>query len=70
MASVVAEAFLSAFAEVLVEKIISTEFVNYFWSKNLDIPLFGKAKINIVESSSCVLNDAEEKQIINTSVKQ
>jgi hypothetical protein len=55
---------------VLLEKIISTEFVNYFWSKNLDVSLFGKAKINIVESSTCVLNDAGEKQIINSSVKQ
>jgi hypothetical protein len=69
MASVVAEAFLSAFEEVLLEKIISTEFVNYFWSKNLDVSLFEKLKLTLL-SLQAVLNDAEEKQIINPSVKQ
>jgi hypothetical protein len=69
MASVVAEAFLSAFAEGLLEKIISTEFVNYFWSKNLDVSLFEKLKLTLL-SLQAVLNDAEEKQIINPSVKQ
>ncbi|PNX86873.1 NBS-LRR resistance protein, partial [Trifolium pratense] len=69
MASVVAEAFLSAFVEVLLEKIISTEFVNYFRSKKLDVSLLEKLKLTLL-SLQAVLNDAEEKQITNPSVKQ
>jgi hypothetical protein len=59
----------SVVVEVLLEKIISTEFVNYFWSKNLEVSLFEKLKLTLL-SLQAVLNDAEEKQIINPSVKQ
>jgi hypothetical protein len=59
----------SVVVEVLLEKIISTEFVNYFWSKNLDVSLFEKLKLTLL-SLQAGLNDAEEKQIINPSVKQ
>ncbi|RHN78360.1 putative P-loop containing nucleoside triphosphate hydrolase, leucine-rich repeat domain, L [Medicago truncatula] len=69
MASVVAEAFLSAFVEVLLEKMISTEFVNFIRSKKLDISLLEKLKLTLL-SLQAVLNDAEEKQITNPAVKQ
>lgn len=69
MASIVAEAFLSAFVEVLLEKMISTKFVNFIRSKKLDISLLEKLKLTLL-SLQAVLNDAEEKQITNPAVKQ
>ena len=69
MATIVAEAFLSAFVEVLLEKMISHEFMNFFRCKKLDISLLEKIKTTLLSLQS-ILNDAEEKQIRNHAVKQ
>jgi hypothetical protein len=57
-AAFVGEAFLSASVEVLLNKIISHEFLDFFHTKDLDVSLLKR------------LNDAEEKQITNSAVKQ
>ncbi|CAL5201204.1 unnamed protein product [Lathyrus oleraceus] len=69
MATIVAEAFLSAFVEVLLEKIISHEFIDFFRRKKLDVSLLEKLKTTLLSLQS-ILNDAEEKQITNHAVKQ
>jgi len=69
MATIVAEAFLSAFVEVLLEKMISHEFMNFFRCKKLDVSLLEKLKTTLLSLQS-ILNDAEEKQIRNHAVKQ
>ncbi|CAK8565937.1 unnamed protein product [Lathyrus sativus] len=69
MATIVAEAFLSAFVEVLLEKMISHEFIDFFRRKKLDVSLLEKLKTTLLTLQS-ILNDAEEKQITNHAVKQ
>lgn len=56
------EAFLSASVEVLLERIVSYEFLHFFRSKELDASL--------LLSLQAVLNDAEEKQIANPAIKE
>ncbi|RHN65636.1 putative P-loop containing nucleoside triphosphate hydrolase, leucine-rich repeat domain, L [Medicago truncatula] len=68
-AAFVGEAFLSASVEVLLNKIVSNEFLNFFHSKELDVSLLKKLKITLL-SLQAVLNDAEEKQITNPAVKE
>ncbi|KAJ1401433.1 P-loop containing nucleoside triphosphate hydrolase [Sesbania bispinosa] len=65
----VGEAFLSASVEVLLERIISHEFLDFFHRKELDVSLLKKLKITLL-SLQAVLNDAEEKQITNPAVKE
>ncbi|XP_058721862.1 putative disease resistance RPP13-like protein 1 [Vicia villosa] len=69
MATIVAEAFLSAFVEVLLEKMISHEFIDFFRPKKLDVSLLENLKTTLLSLQS-ILNDAEEKQITNHAVKQ
>ncbi|KAJ1399775.1 P-loop containing nucleoside triphosphate hydrolase [Sesbania bispinosa] len=69
MATIVAEAFLSASVEVLLDKIISPEFMNFFRNRKLDVSLLEKMKTTLL-SLQAVLNDAEEKQITNPAVKE
>ncbi|MCI28143.1 disease resistance protein [Trifolium medium] len=68
-AAFVGEAFLSAFVEELLNKIISHEFLDFFHTKDLDVSLLKKLKITLL-SLQAVLNDAEEKQFTNSAVKQ
>jgi Leucine-rich repeat (LRR) protein len=68
-AAFVGEAFLSASVEVLLNKIISHEFLDFFHTKDLDVSLLKKLKITLLNLQA-VLNDAEEKQIANSAVKQ
>ncbi|KAK7401368.1 hypothetical protein VNO78_12790 [Psophocarpus tetragonolobus] len=63
------EAFLSAAVEVLLDRIISHEFLNFFHSKKLEISLLKKLRVTLL-SLQAVLNDAEEKQITNPAVKE
>ncbi|XP_061357107.1 putative disease resistance RPP13-like protein 1 [Gastrolobium bilobum] len=68
-AAIVGEALLSASVELLLDKIISGEFVDFFRSKKLDVSLLKKMKITLL-SLQAVLNDAEEKQITNSAVRE
>nr|KYP59764.1 Putative disease resistance RPP13-like protein 1 [Cajanus cajan] len=65
----VGEAFLSASVEVLLERIVSHEFLYFFRSKELDVSLLKRLKITLL-SLQAVLNDAEEKQIANPAIKE
>ncbi|XP_045823582.1 putative disease resistance protein At3g14460 isoform X2 [Trifolium pratense] len=69
MATIVAEAVLSAFVEVLLEKMISHEFINFIRTKKLNVSLLENLKTTLLSLQS-ILNDAEEKQITNHAVKQ
>jgi hypothetical protein len=69
MATIVAEAFLSAFVEVLLEKMLTHEFINFFRTKKFDVSLLENLKTTLLSLQS-ILNDAEEKQITNHAVKQ
>ncbi|CAJ1958959.1 unnamed protein product [Sphenostylis stenocarpa] len=68
-AAFVGEAFLSAAVEVLLNRIISREFQDFFHCKKLDILPLKKLRITLL-SLQAVLNDAEEKQITNPAVKE
>ncbi|TKY49731.1 putative disease resistance RPP13 protein 1 [Spatholobus suberectus] len=65
----VGEAFLSAAVEVLLDRIISHGFLDFFHSKRLDIALLQRLRITLL-SLQAVLNDAEEKQITNPAAKE
>ncbi|CAJ2638789.1 unnamed protein product [Trifolium pratense] len=69
MATIVVEALLSASVEVLLKKIVSGEFLDFFRSTKLDLSLLEKLKITLL-SLQAVLHDAEEKQISNPAVKE
>jgi len=69
MATIVGEGILSASMKLLLQKIVSGEFINFFRSMKLDVPLLDKLKITLL-SLQAVLNDAEEKQITNSAVKE
>ncbi|RHN65658.1 putative P-loop containing nucleoside triphosphate hydrolase, leucine-rich repeat domain, L [Medicago truncatula] len=69
MATIVGEGILSASVKLLLQKIVSGEFINFFRNMKLDVPLLDKLKITLL-SLQAVLNDAEEKQIANSAVKE
>jgi hypothetical protein len=48
MATIVVEALLSASVEVLLQKIVSGEFVDFFRSTKLDLSLLEKLKITLL----------------------
>ncbi|XP_021800871.1 putative disease resistance RPP13-like protein 1 [Prunus avium] len=67
--ALVGEAFLSASVQVLFDKIGSSEFVDLFRRKKLDESLVKKLEITLL-GLNAVLNDAEEKQFLNSYVKE
>ncbi|XP_021812980.1 putative disease resistance RPP13-like protein 1 [Prunus avium] len=67
--ALVGEAILSASVQVLFDKIGSSEFVDLFRRKKLDESLVKKLEITLL-SLNAVLNDAEEKQFLNSYVKK
>ncbi|XP_048329144.1 putative disease resistance RPP13-like protein 1 [Ziziphus jujuba] len=69
MAAVVGEALLSAFVEVLFDRMTSKDVLNLIWRKKLNNGLLEKLKIKLLSAES-VLNDAEEKQIKNQAVRK
>ncbi|KAJ1432540.1 P-loop containing nucleoside triphosphate hydrolase [Sesbania bispinosa] len=69
MATIVAEAILSASVELLIAKIISPELKNFFRNRKIDVSLLDKLKTTLL-TLQVVLNDAEEKQIKNPVVKE
>ncbi|WJX30679.1 hypothetical protein P8452_19191 [Trifolium repens] len=69
MATIVGAALLSASVKLSMQKIVFPQFVDFYQSMKLDVPLLEKLKITLV-SLEAVLNDAEEKQITNPAVKE
>ncbi|XP_068494523.1 putative disease resistance RPP13-like protein 1 [Phaseolus vulgaris] len=65
----VGEALISACMEILIERIASREFRDFFSSTKLDICLLDELKIKLL-AVNAVLNDAEEKQITDPAVKK
>ncbi|KAL1338121.1 hypothetical protein AAHE18_10G188200 [Arachis hypogaea] len=68
-AAIVGGALLSASVQVVLDKIISNEFLDFFRRRKLNVSLLGKMKMTLL-SVQAVLNDAEEKQITNPAVKE
>ncbi|KAL2322261.1 hypothetical protein Fmac_026640 [Flemingia macrophylla] len=66
--AMVGEALLSASVEILLDRITSTEFRDYFANRKLSVSLLDELKIKLL-ALNAVLNDAEEKQITDLAVK-
>ncbi|PNX58904.1 CC-NBS-LRR resistance protein, partial [Trifolium pratense] len=69
MASIVVGALLSASVKLVLQNIVSSDFVNFSRRTKLDVSLLENLKITLL-SLQAVLNDAEEKQITNPAVKE
>ncbi|KRH65484.1 hypothetical protein GLYMA_03G039300v4 [Glycine max] len=67
-AAVVGGAFLSAFLDVLFDRLASPEFVHLILGKKLSKKLLQKLEITL-RVVGAVLDDAEKKQTTNTNVK-
>lgn len=65
----VAGPFMGAVFNVLLERLASSEVVNYFKKKKSNDKLLKRLKIMLL-SVNAVLNDAEEKQMKNEAVKE
>ncbi|RXH84903.1 hypothetical protein DVH24_041671 [Malus domestica] len=68
-AALIGQAFISASIQVLCERIASTDVGDLFRQKKLDEPLLMKLKMTLL-TICAVLNDAEEKQILNPVVRE
>lgn len=68
-AQLVGGAFLSAFLQVLFDRVASREVVDYMRGKKLNERLLKKLKITLL-SVNAVLDDAEEKQFRCPLVKE
>ncbi|VVA36050.1 PREDICTED: putative disease resistance, partial [Prunus dulcis] len=66
--ALIGEALISASVQVLCNRITSPEFVDLFRHKTLDEPLLRKLRTTLL-ALNLVLNDAEEKQLVNRDVK-
>ncbi|RZC19126.1 putative disease resistance RPP13-like protein 1 isoform C [Glycine soja] len=69
MAELVGGAFLSAFLNVVFDKLATDEVVDFFRGKKVDLNLLKNLKSNLSAVGS-VLDDAEKKQIKLSSVNQ
>ncbi|XP_058721402.1 putative disease resistance RPP13-like protein 1 [Vicia villosa] len=67
-ATMIGGAFLSATLQTLVQKLASTEFLDYIRNTKLDVSLLRKLQTTLL-TLQAVLDDAEEKQISNPVVK-
>ncbi|KAK8707364.1 hypothetical protein V6N13_058425 [Hibiscus sabdariffa] len=68
-AEMVGGAFLSAFLQVLFDRMASSEVVDFIRGERLNRPLFQKLEATLL-SINAVLDDAEGKQIVNPNVKK
>lgn len=68
-ATLVGGAFLSATVQTLVEKLASQEFCDYIRNTKLNSSLLAELETTLL-TLQAVLDDAEQKQITNTAVKQ
>ncbi|XP_058788535.1 putative disease resistance RPP13-like protein 1 [Vicia villosa] len=68
-ATMIGGAFLSATLQTLVEKLASTEFLDYIRNTKLDVSLLRKLQTTLL-TLQAVLDDAEERQINNLAVKK
>ncbi|XP_058788540.1 putative disease resistance RPP13-like protein 1 [Vicia villosa] len=68
-ATMIGGAFLSASVQTLVEKLASTEFLDYIRNTKLDVSLLRKLQTTLL-TLQAVLDDAEERQINNLAVKK
>ncbi|XP_057740643.1 putative disease resistance RPP13-like protein 1 [Arachis stenosperma] len=68
-AAIMGGALLSAYVQVLLDKIISNEFLDFFRRRKLNVSLLEKMKATLL-SDQAVLNHAEEKQITNFAVNE
>ena len=69
MADVDGETPLSAYVKMLLDKIVSSDFLNNFKSKKLDVSLLKNLKSTLL-MLQVVLHYAEKKQIIDPTVKE
>ncbi|XP_024031502.1 putative disease resistance RPP13-like protein 1 isoform X2 [Morus notabilis] len=69
MAELVGGAFLSAFLQVLFDRLASQEVVDFFRGKKLIVDQLKDLEIMLL-SASAVLNDAEEKQMEDQNVRK
>ena len=67
--ALVGGAFLSAFLQVLFDRIASREVADFFRGRILSDVLLRKLKIALL-SVNAVLEDAEEKQVTKSAVKE
>ncbi|KAL5078090.1 hypothetical protein RYX36_017074 [Vicia faba] len=67
-ATMIGGAFLSATVQTLVEKLASTEFLDYIRNTKLNVTLLRKFQTTLL-TLQAVLDDAEEKQISTPAVK-
>ncbi|XP_054820056.1 putative disease resistance RPP13-like protein 1 [Prosopis cineraria] len=68
-AALVRPAFLSASVKNLIDRITSNEFRDFLRNRKLKVSLSGGLKVTLL-MLEVVLNDAEEKQVTNGSVKE
>jgi hypothetical protein len=65
----VGEAFLSAFIEVVLDKLASPDVVDLIRGKKVDVNLVQRLK-NTLYAVEAVLNDAEQKQFKDSAVNK
>ncbi|KAL2322315.1 hypothetical protein Fmac_026694 [Flemingia macrophylla] len=66
--AMVGEALISASVDILLKKIASREFRDFFSSRKLNVSVLDELKIKLL-ALNAVLNDAEEKQVTDLAVK-
>jgi len=68
-AAAVGEAFLSAFIEVVLDRLASPQVLDFIHGKKVDLNLVQRLK-NILYAVEAVLNDAEQKQFKDFSINK
>nr|KYP45466.1 Putative disease resistance RPP13-like protein 1 [Cajanus cajan] len=66
--AMVGEALISASVDILLKRIASREFRDFFSTRKLNVSVLDELKIKLL-ALNAVLNDAEEKQVTDLAVK-